>query len=846
MPISAAQLVGTVTIDGADAATLKLNLVSKAVDETQGKMKGGLLGGLKSAAGGLLDFGAKLGQTVIGFRGLVDGAISVAQALLMPNASMEQTTVGFETMLGKGKATQAFLEKLKDFAAATPFEFPELAEDAQHMLAFGFSAKEVIPTLTNIGDAMGAMGKSNADIERVVTVFGQMKAAGKVNAQDMMQLTSQGIPAWRFLADAMHLSVAQVRDLSEKGLLPANEAIKNLQAGMHKMFGGGMAAESRTFLGLWSTIKDNAEAAWRSFTGPLFEQAKTGISQLGNMLSGKQFQEFATMMGERVGGALKQVEVFVRGNIIPAFNDFMRVIRSPEMATLVGKLGELGTTLMGVVSPALADSKRQSHDFFDFLQHTAIPALTGLVSALTQSIKFVRDHGAQFQAAGVIIAGIYTPAIIKAGVESVIAGAKSSASFVTSIVKTGIEGWQAAAKLQLWIGEIIASGARAVVAGAQITISFVGSMVKAGVEALVFEARIRIAFIGSMVKAGVEATIAGAKVVASFVASMIAAGAQAVVTGAKIVASFIAALISAAVEAAVSAGVMLSTLVPALAAVAVEVIAATWPFLLAGVVIAAVVVGIVLAVRNWGAIAHWLQGVWGGFSSWFMGILGQVGAFFQAAWQRMLSVAQSIWAGIVAVVRSNAYLLLAIVIGPIGALTVYILTHWEQVAGATRQLGATITGIFSSWAGAAYNAGVSIVSQVVAGIQSMIGQAGAAMSNLAAEISAHLPKSPAKKGPLTDIHKRMPSMVKMLSEGIEAGVPRIEASIRHLVAPMSMKPQSSFGTGGTPYHFAVPHNSPPQIIVQPAPVYLDGRQLMTGLMPHFVNAVRNKVGVYGM
>src|SRR6266536_931309 len=271
----------------------------------------GILSGFKSGISGVLDFGAKIGQTVIGMQGLAQGAVGLASALLEPNASMEQTTVGFETLLGKGKATQDFLSQLKDFAAATPFEFPELATDAQHMLAFGFTAKEVIPTLTNIGDAMGAMGKSSADIDHIVGIFGQMHAAGKLNAGDMMQLADEGIPAWKMLAEAMGKTVPEVQKLTTSGLIPADTAIKAVSEGMHKMFGGGMAAQANTFNGLLSTLQDNASAALRAFTGPLFDKAKTGLTQLGNLVSSKQFQDFATKTGTAIGTAFTDI-----GNVI--------------------------------------------------------------------------------------------------------------------------------------------------------------------------------------------------------------------------------------------------------------------------------------------------------------------------------------------------------------------------------------------------------------------------------------------------------------------------------------------------------------------------------------------------
>jgi tape measure domain-containing protein len=296
-----------------------------SVSETAKQSGNGIFSGFGNGIKGALSFGAQIGQTVIGMQGLAQGATGLASALLGPNASMEQTGVAFQTLLGKGKATQDFLGQLQQFAAATPFEFPELATDAQHMLAFGFSAKDVIPDLTNIGDAMGSMGKSNADIDHMVEIFGQMHAAGKLNAGDMMQISQEGIPAWKMLADSMGKTVPEVQKLSSQGLIPADKAIKAVSDGMHKMFGGGMAAQAQTFNGQLSTVKDNASAALRSFTGPLFESAKGGLQKLGDLVSSKAFQDFATQAGKQIGQVLGQIGTVLQTNVIPAFQKMIEI-----------------------------------------------------------------------------------------------------------------------------------------------------------------------------------------------------------------------------------------------------------------------------------------------------------------------------------------------------------------------------------------------------------------------------------------------------------------------------------------------------------------------------------------
>ena len=305
----------------------------------------------ESLARKLLTIGSQMGQTIFGFQQLYQGAVGFGQALLGPNAAMEQTTVAFETLLGKGKATQDFLKQMQQFAAATPFTFPEVATSAQHMLAFGFSAKQVLPYLTNIGDAMSAMGKGSANIDHIVEVFGQMHAAGKLNAGDMMQLASEGIPAWKFLADAMGKTVPEVQKLSSQGLIPADKAIQAVSDGMHKMFGGGMQAQATTFNGLLSTFQDNIGMAMRAFTGPLFDMAKKGLETLGNLVSSPAFQHFATQMGQNVGKVLLNVgDMLVK--YLPSWKqlgDFFTVATSKGGILQVG-MHDLGDILSKVMS----------------------------------------------------------------------------------------------------------------------------------------------------------------------------------------------------------------------------------------------------------------------------------------------------------------------------------------------------------------------------------------------------------------------------------------------------------------------------------------------------------------
>src|SRR5262245_42714362 len=91
--------------------------------------------------------------------GLLGGAFSAAEGSIIGlNPSLEQSKIAFTTMLGGAQQADAFLQQLQQFAANTPFEFPDLVTASKRMLAFGFQSQQVVPLLTAVGDAVAAVG----------------------------------------------------------------------------------------------------------------------------------------------------------------------------------------------------------------------------------------------------------------------------------------------------------------------------------------------------------------------------------------------------------------------------------------------------------------------------------------------------------------------------------------------------------------------------------------------------------------------------------------------------------------------------------------------------------------
>ena len=193
-----------------------------------------------------------------GFRAVVGEAVNF-------NSMMEQAHIGFTTMLGSAKHAQAFLDEMAFFAARTPFEYPDLLTAARRMMAMGFEAQNVLPTLTAVGNAAAGLGLGAEGINRITLALGQMRAKARVSGEEMRQLAEAGIPAWSILAEAMGKTEAEVMKMSELRLISADKAIPQLVAGMNKRFPDMMKNMENTWQGVTSTIRD----VWRMTLGSL-------------------------------------------------------------------------------------------------------------------------------------------------------------------------------------------------------------------------------------------------------------------------------------------------------------------------------------------------------------------------------------------------------------------------------------------------------------------------------------------------------------------------------------------------------------------------------------------------
>ncbi|UVK63537.1 tape measure protein [Arthrobacter phage Janeemi] len=367
---------------------------------------------------------------------------------------LEQAKISFQTLLGPGGDVQGFIKNLTTFAANTPFELPGLTDNARALLGVGIAAKDVIPTMTALGDAAGALGLSQDGLNSVVRAYTQINSKGKVSAEEMLQMAEAGIPAWPLLARAMGKTVPEVQKLSQDGKLLAKDVLPALNKEMEKEYGGSMAKQAKTLAGVWSTVKDTINMAMAQALQPLVPILTTILPPAAALLAGaiggisdaavrlgtvaapvfmplveaaKQAWAVLTSGGAPSGG------LFALAGPLGSITPLLLAVRDAAM-TIGGTFAQIGNSFMAYFGPIGAQ-----------LATSVLPPLLGLGRAISANVApafsiiadVVNGLFAAFAPLASIIATVILPALINLGT-AIMTGVQPVLQVIGNIIRTSI------------------------------------------------------------------------------------------------------------------------------------------------------------------------------------------------------------------------------------------------------------------------------------------------------------------------------------------------------------------------------------------------------------------------
>ena len=190
-------------------------------------------------------------------------AVATARFIFVQTAELETQRKSLEVLTGSLSETNQIIADLQAFGAVTPFTSSELIEQTKRLKAFGFETEELVDSTKRLANVAGATG---ADLSGIATAFGQIRAKGKLQREEELQLLERGVDITTELKRITKLEGEEFEAAMRKGKIGAdlvNQALINLTSEGGAFFGGA-TKQATTLNGKLSTLIDSVQTLART------------------------------------------------------------------------------------------------------------------------------------------------------------------------------------------------------------------------------------------------------------------------------------------------------------------------------------------------------------------------------------------------------------------------------------------------------------------------------------------------------------------------------------------------------------------------------------------------------
>lgn len=234
-------------------------------------------------------------KNFLGAAGAILAIGTAVKSLIGAASKMEDIQVQFQVLTGNVNTARRVMQDLADFSAGTPFQFEDIAEAGKKLLGFGFAASELKDRLREIGDVSAALGTPLGDL---ALIFGQVRAAGKLTGERLLQFQERAVPIGAALAKTMGVPEKAIKKLVSEGKVSFDifqEAFASLSEEGGVAF-GGLEKKSQTLSGRISTLKDNMSLLFATI-------GKEGLPGVGFLVD--KFTNLAKVIRHAIGPEAK-------------------------------------------------------------------------------------------------------------------------------------------------------------------------------------------------------------------------------------------------------------------------------------------------------------------------------------------------------------------------------------------------------------------------------------------------------------------------------------------------------------------------------------------------------------
>ena len=277
--------------------------------------------------------GSVLGGNLLsgGVMGIARGFANLAKFAVSAGVKMEQTRISYQTMVGDVEKGNKLFAETAEFANVTPFSTEGVQKAGRTLLAFGVQAEGIIPTLGVLGDISAGTGK---DLSELGVIYGQIKGAGRLMGQDLLQLINAGFNPLQQISKRTGESMGDLKDRMSKGAIGFSEVQQAFQDATTEggLFYQMSEKQSKTLGGLWSTLSGKMQNSIG-----LFMESSSGFFK-SIVAGGLEAFEWFSSMGSRLAVVFEPITTLISEV-------------SAEFSELFGGMGE-GITVTSVLEGA--------------------------------------------------------------------------------------------------------------------------------------------------------------------------------------------------------------------------------------------------------------------------------------------------------------------------------------------------------------------------------------------------------------------------------------------------------------------------------------------------------------
>ena len=289
--------------------------------------------------------------------------VGTSRFVFFKTAELETQRKSLEVLTGSVDKTNQIIKELQDFGAVTPFTSSELIEQTKLLKAFGFETDELVDTTKRLADIAGTTGK---DLRGIATAFGQIRAKGKLQQEENLQLLERGVNITKELERITGLSGEAFQKAQREGKIGAeevNQALINLTNEGGAFFKGA-SAQADTLNGKVSTLQDTVDTLARTIGDDLSPVIKSSVDSLtaltkatNNFLQSNEGQTAFIITG--IALAVKGVTIITPiliGQLLAAKVSLSQLAVAAQITTgqLVGTQATLKATSVGFASATAA------------------------------------------------------------------------------------------------------------------------------------------------------------------------------------------------------------------------------------------------------------------------------------------------------------------------------------------------------------------------------------------------------------------------------------------------------------------------------------------------------------